>query len=149
MFWLNHFANTGVTNISGSSFNFFWEFFSHNYLEFSSTSGETVQEVGLLVEIVTLVEVPSAVLRTVARVTAPQAVNDIQTSRPISTDNKAVATAFSHFGASAKREMNSLIKSFILFVIRGFTMFAIHTQTNERNKNNKRKQQSTKRYDKR
>lgn len=110
-------------------------------MDFNSTSGETVQEVGLLVEIVTLVDVPSAVLRTIARVTAPQEVKDIQTSRPIRMESRAVATARIHFGASAKREMNFSIKSFILVNIRSFTMFAISAQTDKGNQNNNRQQQ--------
>lgn len=117
MLTLNHFANTGVTYVFGSSFDLFRKFFSHNYLEFNSTSGETVQLVGLLVDIVTLVEVPSAVLRTVARVTAPQEVSERKIDTAQSNDNKTETTIFTHLGASERLEIRFFKKSFILLKI--------------------------------
>lgn len=120
-FKLNHFANTGVTDILSSSFDLFRKLFCHNYLEFNSTSGVTVQFVGLLVEMVTLVEVPSAVLRTVARVTAPQEVSERKIDTAQSSDNKTETTTFAHLGALERLEIRFFIKSFILFEIGTFT----------------------------
>lgn len=87
------------------------------YLGFISTSGVTVQLVGLLVVIVTLVEVPAAPLRTVARVTAPQDVSERKIDKAQSNDNKTETTIFTHLGASESFEIRFFKKSFILLEI--------------------------------